>query len=101
MIDGKAFKAATAYKNSTLCNMIMNREFHRRFHQSTGGVFNTLYPGCVAETALFRYPWPTRRLRNAASIGVGAIANAKAQRRSLRPCRQRLMTRHEPPGFGT
>jgi len=55
MIDGRAFKAGKAYKDSKLCNMIMNREFHRRFHQSTGVVFNTLYPGCVAETALFRY----------------------------------------------
>lgn len=55
MIDGKAFKAGKAYKDSKLCNMMMNREFHRRFHQSTGVVFNTLYPGCVAETALFRY----------------------------------------------
>jgi protochlorophyllide reductase len=35
--------------------MIMNREFHRRYHDATGVVFNTLYPGCVAETGLFRY----------------------------------------------
>ncbi len=55
MIDGKAFKAGKAYKDSKLCNMIMNREFHRRHHAGTGVVFNTLYPGCVAETALFRY----------------------------------------------
>jgi protochlorophyllide reductase len=66
MIDGKAFKAGKAYKDSKLCNMIMNREFHRRYHANTGVVFNTLYPGCVAETALFRdapklfqqiFPW--------------------------------------------
>ena len=46
--------------------MIMNHEFHRRYHENTGVVFNTLYPGCVAETALFRdaaklfqqvFPW--------------------------------------------
>ncbi len=55
MIDGKAFKAGKAYKDSKLCNMIMNREFHRRYHGGTGVVFNTLYPGCVAETALFRH----------------------------------------------
>lgn len=55
MIDGKAFKPGKAYKDSKLCNMIMNREFHRRYHGETGVVFNTLYPGCVAETALFRY----------------------------------------------
>jgi len=66
MIDGKAFKAGKAYKDSKLCNMIMSREFHRRYHESTGIIFNTLYPGCVAETALFRdtpalfqkiFPW--------------------------------------------
>ncbi len=55
MINAKPFKAGKAYKDSKLCNMIMNREFHRRYHDSTGVVFNTLYPGCVAETALFRY----------------------------------------------
>jgi protochlorophyllide reductase len=55
MIDGKAFKAGKDYKDSKLCNMIMNREFHRRHHAGTGVVFNTLYPGCVAETALFRH----------------------------------------------
>ncbi len=66
MIDGKAFKAGKAYKDSKLCNMIMNREFHRRYHATTDVVFNSLYPGCVAETALFRdapklfqqiFPW--------------------------------------------
>lgn len=55
MIDGKAFKAGKAYRDSKLCNMIMNREFHRRYHETTGVVFNTIYPGCVAETALFRH----------------------------------------------
>jgi protochlorophyllide reductase len=39
---------------------------HRRFHTETGIVFDTLYPGWVAETALFRnapklfqriFPW--------------------------------------------
>ena len=66
MINGKAFKAGKAYKDSKLCNMMMNREFHQRLHDDTGVIFNTLYPGCVAETALFRdtpplfrkiFPW--------------------------------------------
>lgn len=66
MIDGKAFKPGKAYKDSKLCNMIISREFHRRYHEATGIVFNTLYPGCVADTALFRdtpkafqmiFPW--------------------------------------------
>jgi protochlorophyllide reductase len=66
MIDGKAFKPGKAYKDSKLCNMIISRELHRRYHQQTGIIFNTLYPGCVADTALFRdtpkafqtiFPW--------------------------------------------
>jgi len=55
MIDGKAFKAGKAYKDSKLCNMITSRELHRRHHTRTGIVFNTLYPGCVADTPLFRH----------------------------------------------
>ena len=66
MIDGKPFKPGKAYKDSKLCNMMMSREFHSRYHLDTGVVFNTLYPGCVADTALFRdtpvlfrkvFPW--------------------------------------------
>jgi protochlorophyllide reductase len=66
MIDGKQFKAGKAYKDSKLCNMMMSRELHRRYHDSTGIIFNTLYPGCVADTPLFRnapplfqqiFPW--------------------------------------------
>lgn len=55
MIDGKAFKAGKAYKDSKLCNMIISRELHRRHHAASGIVFSTLYPGCVADTALFRH----------------------------------------------
>jgi protochlorophyllide reductase len=66
MIDGKPFKPGKAYKDSKLCNMMISRELHRRYHSSTGIVFNTLYPGCVADTPLFRnapelfqkiFPW--------------------------------------------
>jgi len=66
MINGKLFKPGKAYKDSKLCNMVMNRELQKRYHASTGVIFNTLYPGCVAETALFRdtpplfqkiFPW--------------------------------------------
>ena len=54
MINGKKFKSGKAYKDSKLCNVLTMRELHRRYHDSTGIVFNSLYPGCVAETALFR-----------------------------------------------
>ena len=66
MIDGKPFKPGKAYKDSKLCTMMMSRELHTRFHAGTGIVFSTLYPGCVADTPLFRnaprlfqkiFPW--------------------------------------------
>lgn len=66
MIDGKKFKSGKAYKDSKLCNMLTTRELHRRYHNTTGIVFNSLYPGCVADTPLFRnhfaafrtiFPW--------------------------------------------
>lgn len=57
MIDGKPFKPGKAYKDSKLACMIMSREFHKRWGDS-GIVFNTLYPGCVADTPLFRHAPP-------------------------------------------
>jgi len=66
MADGKPFKPGKAYKDSKLCNMITTQELHRRLHQETGIVFTSLYPGCVADTPLFRntpmlfqkiFPW--------------------------------------------
>jgi protochlorophyllide reductase len=66
MADGGAFKPGKAYKDSKLCNMIISQELHRRYHDSTAIVFSSLYPGCVADTPLFRntpkafqtiFPW--------------------------------------------
>jgi protochlorophyllide reductase len=37
-----------------VCNMHTIREMHKRYHDSTGVTFSTLYPGCIAETGLFR-----------------------------------------------
>lgn len=34
--------------------MLTMRELHRRYNKSTGITFSSLYPGCIAETALFR-----------------------------------------------
>ena len=71
MINGGPFKAGKAYKDSKLCNMIISRELHRRYHDSTGIIFSTLYPGCVADTELFRatpamfqsvFPWFQRNI---------------------------------------
>jgi protochlorophyllide reductase len=66
MANGKRFKPGKAYKDSKLCNMITTQELHRRLHESTDIVFTSLYPGCVADTPLFRntprafqtiFPW--------------------------------------------
>ncbi len=54
MIDGKKFKPGKAYKDSKLCNMLTMLEMHRRYNKDTGIIFNALYPGCVAESDLFR-----------------------------------------------
>ena len=54
MIDGKEFDGAKAYKDSKVCNMLTMSEMHRRFHDATGVTFSSLYPGCIAETGLFR-----------------------------------------------
>ena len=55
MASGKRFKPGKAYKDSKLCNMITTQELHRRLHKDTGILFTSLYPGCVADTPLFRY----------------------------------------------
>lgn len=58
MIDGKKFEPVKAYKDSKVCNVLTMRELHRRYHESTGIIFSSLYPGCVAETPLFRNHYP-------------------------------------------
>ena len=54
MADGGSFFGAKAYKDSKVCNMMTVQELHRRFHDDTGITFSSLYPGCIAETGLFR-----------------------------------------------
>lgn len=58
MADGKKFEPVKAYKDSKVCNVLTMRELHRRYHDSTGIVFSSLYPGCVADTPLFRNHYP-------------------------------------------
>ncbi|MFH7028828.1 MAG: protochlorophyllide reductase [Heteroscytonema crispum UTEX LB 1556] len=58
MIDGKKFEPVKAYKDSKVCNVLTMRELNRRYHESTGISFTSLYPGCVAETPLFRNHYP-------------------------------------------
>lgn len=54
MADGGNFFGAKAYKDSKVCNMMTVQELHRRYHDATGITFSSLYPGCIAETGLFR-----------------------------------------------
>eukprot|EP00953_Heterococcus_sp_UTEX-ZZ885_P014842 8377-Heterococcus_DN1.PRE.2 len=54
MVDGKPFNGAKAYKDSKILNMMTVNELHRRYHDSTGITFSSMYPGCIAETQLFR-----------------------------------------------
>lgn len=61
MIDGGEFDGAKAYKDSKVCNMLTMQEFHRRYHEETGISFASLYPGCIAETGLFRNHIPLFR----------------------------------------
>jgi len=58
MIDGKDFEPVKAYKDSKVCNVLTMRELHRRYHTATGISFTSFYPGCVAETPLFRNHYP-------------------------------------------
>lgn len=54
MVDGKGFDGAKAYKDAKALNMMTVTELHRRYHDETGITFASMYPGCIAETALFR-----------------------------------------------
>lgn len=58
MANGKKFEPVRAYKESKVCNILTMRELHRRYHASTGITFTSLYPGCVADTPLFRNHYP-------------------------------------------
>ena len=58
MADGKKFEPVKAYKDSKVCNVLTMRELHRCYHDSTGITFTSLYPGCVADTPLFRNHYP-------------------------------------------
>lgn len=58
MANAKAFEPVKAYKDSKVCNVLTMRELDRRYHESTGINFTSLYPGCVADTPLFRNHYP-------------------------------------------
>lgn len=59
MMDGYPFNGAKAYKDSKLSLMMMTNILHEKYHKSTKIAFSSIYPGCIAESPLFREkrPW--------------------------------------------
>jgi protochlorophyllide reductase len=59
MADGYGFIGAKAYKDSKLCLMMMANLLHNKYNKLTGITFSSMYPGCIAESPLFREkrPW--------------------------------------------
>jgi len=54
MADGYGFNGAKAYKDSKLCLMMISNVLHARYHKLSGIAFSSIYPGCIAESPLFR-----------------------------------------------
>lgn len=54
MADGYGFIGAKAYKDSKLCLMMTSNFLHAKYNKNTGIAFSSIYPGCIAETPLFR-----------------------------------------------
>jgi len=54
MLDGYNFDGAKAYKDSKLCLMMTSNILHDKYHKQTGISFSSIYPGCLAESPLFR-----------------------------------------------
>jgi len=54
MFDGYNFIGAKAYKDSKLCLMMTSNILHDKYHKQTGISFSSIYPGCIAESPLFR-----------------------------------------------
>jgi len=84
MIDGGQYDPVKAYKDSKLCNMLTMRQLHFKMHKDTGIVFSSLYPGCIAETNLFRrapklfrvlFPWFQK------NVTKGYVSQEEAGRR--------------------
>lgn len=54
MADGYGFDGAKAYKDSKLCLMMISNVLHAKYNKLTGVAFSSIYPGCIAESPLFR-----------------------------------------------
>ena len=58
-MDGYTFNGAKGYKDSKLALMMLSNMLHDKYHKQTGVAFSSIYPGCIAESPLFREkrPW--------------------------------------------
>jgi len=54
MADGYSFDGAKSYKDSKLCLMMLSNTLHAKYNKLTGIAFSSIYPGCIAESPLFR-----------------------------------------------
>uniref|UniRef100_A0A6T8NUL2 protochlorophyllide reductase n=1 Tax=Hemiselmis andersenii TaxID=464988 RepID=A0A6T8NUL2_HEMAN len=53
-IDGGEYEPTKSYKESKVCNAIVMREMNKRYAESRGITVNAMFPGCIAESPLFR-----------------------------------------------
>jgi len=53
-IDGLEFEPTKAYKDSKVCNAVVMREMNKRYAKTRGITVNAMFPGCIAESPLFR-----------------------------------------------
>ncbi|KAJ8905524.1 hypothetical protein NDN08_002031 [Rhodosorus marinus] len=54
MINAGKFEPTKAYKDSKVCISILMKELDRRYGRQNNITFTTLFPGCVADSGLFR-----------------------------------------------
>lgn len=54
MMDAYNFNGAKAYKDSKLAIMMTSNILHEKYNRGTGIAFSSIYPGCIAESPLFR-----------------------------------------------
>jgi hypothetical protein len=58
MMDGYNFNGAKGYKDTKLALMMFANALHDRYHRHTGISFSSIYPGCIADSPLFREKVP-------------------------------------------
>ena len=102
MANGKKFKPGKAYKDSKLCNMVTVQELSKRY-PAEKIIVNSLYPGCVADTKLFRdTPWLFRFLFPIFQkfITKGYVSQRLAGERVAKVATMKNLLNHQSIGAG-